>query len=79
VALLDLAEAGSVFLTRPHLADYMATAEEIRERAEELFAAHRAGQLEVAIDAEYPLVDAAAAHAAIEGRATRGKLLLKVA
>jgi NADPH:quinone reductase len=35
VALLDLAEAGSVFLTRPHLADYMATADEIRERAAE--------------------------------------------
>ena len=78
VALLDLAEAGSVFLTRPHLADYMATADEIRLRASELFAAHRAGQIEVAIDTEFPLDQAAAAHAAIEGRATRGKLLLKV-
>lgn len=78
VALLDLAEAGSVFLTRPHLADYMASAEEIRGRASELFAAHRARHLQVAIDTEFPLGQAAAAHAAIEGRATRGKLLLKV-
>lgn len=79
VALLDLAEAGSVFLTRPHLADYMADAEEIRARAGDLFAALRAGQLEVSIDATFPLTDAAAAHAAIEGRRTRGKLVLNVA
>jgi NADPH:quinone reductase len=78
VSLLDLAEAGSVFLTRPHLADYMASAEEIRARAADLFAAHASGQLDVAIDREYPLAEAAAAHAAIEGRDTRGKLLLKV-
>lgn len=79
VALLDLAEAGSVFLTRPHLADYMATADEIRERAAELFRDHRTSRLEVAIDTEFPLAEAAAAHRAIEARATRGKLLLKVA
>jgi NADPH2:quinone reductase len=78
VTLLDLAEAGSVFLTRPHLADYMATAEEIRRRATDLFTACRAGQLDVAIDTEFPIAEAAAAHEAIEGRATRGKLLLKV-
>ncbi len=79
IALLDLAEAGSVFLTRPHLADYMATADEIRGRAAELFAANRAGQLDVVIDTEFLLDRAEAAHAAIEGRATRGKLVLKVA
>ena len=79
VALLELAEAGSVFLTRPHLADYISTAQEIRERAADLFAAYGSGALEVAIDAEYPLAEAAAAHAAIEGRATRGKILLNVA
>jgi NADPH:quinone reductase len=78
VPLLELAEAGSVFLTRPHLADYMASADEIRGRAAELFAAHSAGSIQVVIDTEFPLAAAAAAHAAIEGRATRGKLLLKV-
>ena len=79
VPLLDLAEAGSVFITRPHLADYMATADEIAARAADLFEACRAGDLTVAIDTVFPLAQAAAAHAAIEGRATRGKLLLKVA
>jgi NADPH2:quinone reductase len=78
VALLDLAEAGSVFLTRPHLADYMASAEEIRDRAADLFAAYRSGALAVAVDAENPLAEAAAAHAALEGRRSRGKLVLRV-
>lgn len=78
VSVLDLAEAGSVFLTRPHLADYMATTEEIRARAADLFAAHRDGSLHVTIDKRFPLAEAAAAHATIEGRATRGKLLLDI-
>ena len=79
VPLLELAEAGSVFLTRPHLADYMANADEIRARAAELFAAHIDGSLRVTIDKLFPLAEAAMAHATIEGRATQGKLLLKVA
>ena len=79
VSVLDLAEAGSVFLTRPHLADYMTTTEEIRARAADLFMAHRDGSLRVTVDKRYPLAEAAAAHAAIEGRATRGKLLLDIA
>jgi NADPH2:quinone reductase len=79
VSLLELAEAGSVFLTRPHLADYVASADEIRARAAELFAACADGSLRVAIDKVFPLAEAAMAHATIEGRATQGKLLLKVA
>ena len=79
VSVLDLAEAGSVFLTRPHLADYMADSSEIRARAADLFAAVRDGALQVTIDRRFPLAQAAAAHAAIEGRATRGKLLLDIA
>jgi NADPH2:quinone reductase len=79
VSVLDLAEAGSVFLTRPHLADYMTTTDEIRARAADLFGAHREGALHVAIDRTFPLAQAAAAHTIIEGRATRGKLLLDIA
>jgi len=78
VPLLELAEAGSVFLTRPHLADYMASADEIRARAADLFAAVAEGALHVAIDKVFPLAEASAAHGTIEGRATRGKLLLKI-
>lgn len=79
VPLLELAEAGSVFLTRPHLADYMANATEIRQRAEALFAASAAGEFEVVIDKVFPVAEAAAAHEAMEARKSQGKLLLKVA
>ena len=79
VAVLDLAEAGSVYLTRPHLADYMASAEEIRGRASDLFAAWRSGALVVTIDRELPLSAAAEAHHILESRGTKGKLLLHVA
>ena len=76
VAVLDLAEAGSVYLTRPHLADYMASAEEIRARASDLFAAWWSGALVVTIDREFPLSAAPEAHRVLESRGTKGKLLL---
>lgn len=75
---LELGEAGSVFFTRPHLADYTASAEEIRWRTDDLFKAYSDGGLMVTIDKEFPLAEAAAAHAHLEGRGTRGKLLLEV-
>lgn len=78
VSVLDLAEAGSVFLTRPHLADYMAAREEIAGRASDLFQAWRSKALKVTIDAELPLAEAQAAHARIEGRGTLGKMLLRI-
>ncbi|MBI4203699.1 MAG: quinone oxidoreductase [Betaproteobacteria bacterium] len=75
---LELAEAGSVYFTRPHLADYISTAEELNARAADLFDAYRAGRLTVTIDREFPLASAAEAHRFIENRDTRGKLLLRV-
>src|SRR3546814_9313987 len=75
---LDLAESGSIFITRPHLADYIATPEERTERANDLFAAFRDGSLAVTLDRTFPLADAADAHRALEGRQTKGKLLLKM-
>jgi len=73
---LELAEAGSVYFTRPHLADYTASADEIRWRAADLFAHVASGRLAVALDREFPLAAAADAHRLLEGRGTRGKLLL---
>ena len=75
---LELAEAGSVFFTRPHLADYTASAEEIAWRGEALFQAAATGRVVVSIDREFPLEDARHAHETIEGRRTRGKLLLRI-
>jgi NADPH2:quinone reductase len=71
-----LAAGGSLFLTRPTLFDYIATPDELRRRAGELFDALIDGGLRVRIDRRVPLADAAAAHRHIEGRGTRGKVLL---
>jgi NADPH2:quinone reductase len=67
---------GSLFLTRPTLADYTSTREELIWRAGELFAWIRDGKLDVHVHARYPLDQAAAAHRAMEARETTGKLLL---
>ncbi len=75
---LDLAEAGSVFFTRPHLADYIPTNEARRERSRDLHRLYADGNLIVTIDRTFPLADAKAAHDAIEGRQSKGKMLLEV-
>jgi NADPH:quinone reductase len=70
-----LAKKGT-FLTRPSLAHYTQTREELLWRAREMFAAIGSGALRVRIDRELPLRDAAEAHRLLEGRKTTGKLLL---
>lgn len=67
---------GSLFLTRPTLGHYVATREELAGRAAALFGWLGDGSLRVRVGAEYPLGDAGAAHAALEGRRTTGKVLL---
>lgn len=74
----SLAEAGSVFMTRPNLADYMTTADEISGRAGDLFRGVSAGNLQINISDIIDLDNAATAHDALEGRATSGKLLLRM-
>ena len=75
---LDLAEAGSVFFTRPHLAHYLADAEEIADRVTDLFGAVERGELHVTIDRIFPLAQVGDAHATIEARQAKGKLLLAI-
>ena len=70
-----LAKKGT-FLTRPSLAHYTATREELSWRARELFDAIQSGAVRLRIDRELPLRDAAEAHALLEARKTAGKLLL---
>jgi NADPH2:quinone reductase len=65
-----------LFLTRPTLAHYTASRAELEERARELFRWIATGQLRVRIDREFPLVQAADAHAALASRQTTGKVLL---
>jgi NADPH2:quinone reductase len=68
--------AKSLFLTRPTLAHYGQTGDELRERAGELLGWVAAGELDVRIGARYALEDAARAQSDLESRGTTGKLLL---
>jgi NADPH2:quinone reductase len=68
---------GSVYLTRPSLAHYMLTREELLWRAGDVLAAVASGKLRIRIDRTYPLAQAVEAHRALESRATMGKVLLK--
>jgi NADPH2:quinone reductase len=67
---------GSLFLTRPTLGHYIADRAEMLGRAGDLFAWMAAGELRVRIDQALPLAEAAEAHRYLEGRKTKGKLLL---
>ena len=76
VSPLDLARGGSLFLTRPTLADYVADPAELQASAARLFEMVRSGAVPVRIGARFPLADAADAHRALEARATTGSTLL---
>lgn len=73
---LDLLSAGSIFVTRPTLADYCASADEMRASAARLFEMIAKGAVEVRIGARFPLLQAADAHRALEARATTGSTVL---
>lgn len=68
--------AGSLFLTRPTLADYVATRQELLARASALFGMIERGELKVRIGHEYPLAEAAQAQRDLEARKTTGKVIL---
>ena len=74
--LQRLNAAGSLFVTRPTLAHYVATRDELERRARDLFDAVTAGTLHVEVGGRYPLAEAAEAYRALEGRRTSGKVLL---
>ena len=71
-----LNQKGSLFLTRPTLGHYVATREELRERASVVLGWVADGTLKVRIGREFPLAAAAEAHRELEARRTTGKVLL---
>ncbi len=71
-----LAAKGSLFLTRPSLAQYAATREELLWRAGQVLNWVKSGSLKVRIEKTYRLAEAPQAHRDLEGRKTSGKLLL---
>ncbi|AKU17434.1 quinone oxidoreductase family protein [Luteipulveratus mongoliensis] len=74
--LQRLNSGGSLYVTRPTLAHYIETREDLLHRAGEVLGAISAGELSLEIGGRYPLRDAASAYADLEGRRTTGKLLL---
>jgi NADPH2:quinone reductase len=71
-----LSQKGSLFLTRPTLAHYTRTREELLWRANEVLRGVAAGTLKLWIGVTFPLKEAAEAHRQLEGRKTTGKVLL---
>ncbi len=74
--LQRLNPAGSLFVTRPTLAHYVASREELLWRAGDLFRWISDGQLSVRVGGRYPLAEAAQAQQDLAARRTTGKLLL---
>ncbi|MCG2620304.1 quinone oxidoreductase [Arthrobacter sp. I2-34] len=74
--LQRLNAGGSLFVTRPKLADHLLTPEERQWRSREIFDAVLAGRLDVRIGGTYPLAEAARAHEDLQARRTTGKVLL---
>lgn len=71
-----LHKAGSVYVTRPGLPDYIATRGELLERAGALFEVVRGGKVRIEIMQRYALKDAAQAHRDLEARRTTGSSIL---
>lgn len=67
---------GSLYLTRPYIGHYTADRAELLERANDVFNWLAAGELKVHIDKTFPLTDVAEAHRYLEGRQSKGKILL---
>jgi len=67
---------GSLYLTRPSLGHYIASREELMQRAGDVLGWIAEGKLRLSIGLELPLAEAAEAHRALEGRRTTGKVLL---
>lgn len=73
---LRLSRGGSLFLTRPSLFHHIATRGEFDTKSTALFEMIASGNLDIMIGARFKLDEAKAAHDALEGRQTMGKVLL---
>jgi NADPH2:quinone reductase len=71
-----LAAKGSLFVTRPILAHYTSTAEEVQATADDLFKVVESGAVKIAINQRFALKDAAKAHDALTSKKTTGATIL---
>lgn len=75
---IELGEAGSLFLTRPRLADHMQDGATVQRRADAVFGALLEGSLDIAIEGRYEMEDVQRIHARLEAREQIGKSVLRV-
>src|SRR5690606_10679049 len=73
-----LAMKGSLFITRPALADYIADPVEKQELADELFDHVASGRIKIEINQRYELKDAVQAHRDLEARKTTGSSIFVI-
>jgi NADPH2:quinone reductase len=71
-----LAQKGSLYVTRPTLVTYNAARSDMLAAAKELFEVVTSGAVEIEVNQRFPLLEAAEAHRALEGRRTTGSTLL---
>ena len=76
ISLLDLSKGGSLYVTRPTLADYVATPEALNHTAERLFYRMQRGVVRATIGQRFALAEAAEAHRILEARQTIGSTVL---
>jgi NADPH2:quinone reductase len=76
IDLIQLSTRGSLYVTRPGLKDYIASREEMVQRAGDMLGWVADGSLKLRIEHSYALADAAQAHRDLESRKTTGKVLL---
>jgi NADPH:quinone reductase len=71
-----LASKGSLYVTRPTLATYIAQRAELVERSNALFDIVKSGKVKIETTGKYKLADAAQAHRDLESRKTTGSVIL---
>lgn len=76
ISLLDLSRNGSLFVTRPTLADYISTPDDLKHTADRLFDRMQRGVVKAFIGQRFPLAEVAKAHMALEARITTGATVL---
>lgn len=71
-----LAQKGSLYVTRPTLANHVVTRQDLVQTASELFDVVKSGAVKIEVNQTYPLKDAARAHRDLESRKTTGSSVL---
>ena len=71
-----LSAKGSLYVTRPTLATYIAARADLVKRSNDLFNAVKSKKVKIETTARYKLADAANAHRDLEGRKTTGSVIL---